>query len=286
MKTIKTFTLLASVCAAVLLAVGCKDTNEPPPVEPPPIVVPSDPIDLAGTSWKLNGVVDVQTGELTVLELGNDPYRHPQSYTLTFDTEDTYSGFSSRNDLWGNYTVDYATNVIRLTEPWATAAIEHSDGELYCNLFWNSQLSFSYQEQEGELRLYFNDGKEYFSYRPHDITKYLTVPKWKLIGIRNASGLTEFEPNDCEECYTLTFDDKTTFSTFTSSNSLTGKYEADFTTHTFRITNLEGAKLAERGHGNIYRSALENVREFWFREGELILVLNDWQSLHYKALEE
>ena len=58
--------------------------------------------NLSGTNWKLAGIVDTKTGVLTKIE----PKDCEKCYTLTFDTDTTFSTFSSSNELGGNYTVD------------------------------------------------------------------------------------------------------------------------------------------------------------------------------------
>ena len=51
---------------------------------------------LKGTTWKLVGFVDTETGNLKVAEPDD-----PRCYILTFDTNSTFSGTSSTNDIYG-----------------------------------------------------------------------------------------------------------------------------------------------------------------------------------------
>jgi hypothetical protein len=63
---------------------------------------------LAGTKWKLTGIVDALTGEMTILE----PRDCEQCYTLTFLTDSTAEGFSVVRpivlnlSLLGTYVID------------------------------------------------------------------------------------------------------------------------------------------------------------------------------------
>ena len=161
--TIKTFTLLASVCAALLLTTGC-DKNESsttPPDDLPPITQKKD---LTGTSWKLNGVVDAEAGKLTELE----PKDCEECYTLTFDDENTVYSFTSANSLTGKYEVDFKTYTFSITTLGSPKLGERGDGNSYRYVLPTVQ---SFSLQEGELRLYYNEKKEYLSYKVREDIK-------------------------------------------------------------------------------------------------------------------
>jgi len=162
------------LCAAVLLAAGCNKSESPttPPDDLPPGAQKNE---LAGTKWKLNGIVDAETGKLTELE----PRDCEECYTLTFETEVTLSAFSTTNELCGNYEANYTTNAIRIINFGGTKRGEMGDGKLY----WDIPLTVqSFSLQDGELRLYYNDKKEYLSYEPYDITKNeLAGTKWECV---------------------------------------------------------------------------------------------------------
>jgi hypothetical protein len=55
-------------------------------------------LSLKGTKWKLEGIVNEQTGTMQVLE----PTDCEQCYTLEFDTDTTGFGKSSTNQMWIN----------------------------------------------------------------------------------------------------------------------------------------------------------------------------------------
>ena len=181
MKTIKSLTLLMGLCVVVLFAAGCGDKNELPPVEPPPPV--EEPIDLTDTKWELNGIVDAQTGKLTELE----PKSCKECYSLTFDADGTtVRSFTSIGSLKKEYEVDYTTNTISMSENKGSLLDEsHADGPLFWSILPTVQ-SFSYKN--GELRLYYNDKKEYLSYRPYDAVKSVApiqIAKGNLSGSGN-----------------------------------------------------------------------------------------------------
>jgi len=94
---------------------------------------------------------------------------------------------------------------------------------------------------------------------------------WKLAGVVDdkTGSLQELEPKDCEECYTMTFDTETTFSSFSTSNHGTGTY--NYGTHNFRITRHGGTEIGERGDGNLWVSTLWAVESFSLLENELRL---------------
>ncbi|MCL1936775.1 MAG: InlB B-repeat-containing protein [Candidatus Azobacteroides sp.] len=66
---------------------------------------------LQGTKWKLMGIVDAQTSEIKILE----PKDCEKRYTLAFDTDSTFSTFSSVNELVGGYIVDYTKHSFEIT---------------------------------------------------------------------------------------------------------------------------------------------------------------------------
>ena len=134
---------------------------------------------LQGTKWKLAGIVDVQTGEMKELE----PKDCVKCYTLTFDTDNPFVGsatnegikswgenyfvtFSASNELGGNYMADYESHSFQIIRFGGTKAGEMADGYLYVNdTFWERGIK-SFSLQENELRLYFNENKNYLLFQP------------------------------------------------------------------------------------------------------------------------
>jgi len=108
---------------------------------------------LAGTKWKLAGIVDTQTGTLTVL----DPKDCDSCYSFTFDTDSTASGNSITNVL-----------LVRLNaEVPIVIATEVADCHIgNCSLFYNAiQLIISYELKNNELKFYYNDNKNYLLFK-------------------------------------------------------------------------------------------------------------------------
>ena len=164
MKPIKNILFLAGLCAAILLTAGCDKTDDGKseksnPLEiSDPIEEPTDEKSIVG-DWKLNGIVDAQTGKLTELE----PKDCEKCYTLTFSPETEVYTLTPSNLLSGEYEADYKTNTLYLKNLFITAVNElHEDGILYRRFFSTVQ---SFSLQDGELRLYNNDQKEYLSYK-------------------------------------------------------------------------------------------------------------------------
>ena len=102
--------LLFLVLILSLFCYSCEDKNggdgNQPSLDPvpdkPEVLVPS-PVLLANTKWKLSGIFNEMTGILTELE----PKNCDECYTLTFDTDSTFTTHSSVNTFRGNYIVDY-----------------------------------------------------------------------------------------------------------------------------------------------------------------------------------
>jgi len=115
MKTIKTFALLASVCAAVLLAAGCKDDCSECPDPPRPET------GLAGTKWKcvlehldvvITLTVDPTTDLVSVSKSpkemrDNDFYHQFRNGDLYFSQNDTLYLKVSDDNICANPNCDY-----------------------------------------------------------------------------------------------------------------------------------------------------------------------------------
>ena len=139
MKTISKMLLLTAI---YLFATSCQDTET------------SQEDKLQGTKWKAISVTEAQTEGLRELE----PKGCNECYTLTFDTDNTLSMFSSANGLTGSYTVNYTDNSIHLSGLFGTEVGERGDGTLYVNALQQVH-SFSYKDNE--LKLYYNNGMSY-----------------------------------------------------------------------------------------------------------------------------
>ena len=123
--------------------------------------------------------------------------------------------------------------------------------------------------------------------------------KWKLEGFvdTETSILTEPEPKECGirgydehnnliviECYTLFFETNTICAQ-TSSKSICGDYDIDYTTHRVHIYNLFGQENGELGNGLLYHRAISSVQSFSYKGNELKLYYNDNKNyLFFKPL--
>ena len=115
---------------------------------------------LKGTEWKLVGIVDIHTGEMRVLE----PEDCNICYTLMFDTENSFFSYSSSNEMSGDYSADYTTNTILITNFGGTKRGERGDGSLWWSII-PAVKSFSWQNDE--LKLYATE--YYLLFKPFEI---------------------------------------------------------------------------------------------------------------------
>ncbi|MDR0559846.1 MAG: META domain-containing protein [Prevotellaceae bacterium] len=113
---------------------------------------------LKGTSWKLIGFMDVEPGKLRKAE----PEDCQRCYTITFDTDTTFSGLASSNLMHGYYKIDYQTTYMQIVCGTTTEVIPYFDEEIFVETM-NLVLSFSLQNDE--LRLYYKDKKNYLLFK-------------------------------------------------------------------------------------------------------------------------
>jgi hypothetical protein len=115
---------------------------------------------LESTKWKLASIVDTETGTLKELE----PKDCEECYVLTFDTDSSFLTFSSTNELGGGYIADYETYSFQVTCFGGTKVGEIGDGQLYARLFGEGLIQ-SFSVSKNELRLYYNDNKNYLLFK-------------------------------------------------------------------------------------------------------------------------
>jgi len=129
---------------------------------------PAPDTTLSGTMWKLEGIGDVQTGELKVPE----PRECEICHTLAFDigspiftdvSEDNFFvANSSSNKMDGTYSADYKTNNIIITSLGGTKKGEIGDGNLWWDIFPKIN---TFSLQNNKLMLYYNDNKNYLLFK-------------------------------------------------------------------------------------------------------------------------
>ena len=188
---------------------------------------------LKNTWWKLAGIVNAETGVLTELESNEDC---EWCYTLVFEQDSSAIGVIGR-ELLPTVSVDLSRNpIIRISAlalppPWIIDEIDDP--------FYNAvKLVTSYSYERNELKFFYKENEvEHYLLYGVKAKKYIPASlvntKWKLVGWMNdeTGVLTELEPKDCEECYTLTFDTDSTVIAFSIMQSL----KVDVSRHPFRF---------------------------------------------------
>jgi hypothetical protein len=138
-----TFMVMAAVLTAVMLtAFKCGNGNEP--------VNES----LQGTKWKLEGIVNEQTGEMQVLE----PTDCEQCYTFEFDTDATAAGKASPNVLLVNLSNTPLLNIATYINNVGDEAYFSEVIQLVTRYEYdseNAKLKFFYQQEENNCFLLF-----------------------------------------------------------------------------------------------------------------------------------
>lgn len=128
------------------------------------VTVPS----LIGNKWKLLGIVDAKTNLLKVLKSYTvDGKDCEKCYTVTFKEDGTFTGFSTTNELYGNYRINYSTHDFKISGIGERNVGELGDGDLYCNALSTVQ---SCDLVENELKLYYNNKNNYLSFSEQDTT--------------------------------------------------------------------------------------------------------------------
>jgi hypothetical protein len=161
--------------ALAFIVIGCGDGDLP---EVTPHKAPTQA--LKETSWKLVGIMDTQTGSLTELE----PKDCEECYTLTFDTDTTFSSYSSANSSlspFATYTYNYETHGFRIIEHATTLLPERGDGDLWLSILLTVN---AFTLLENELRLYYNENKNYLFFKSqYESGNTLADTRWKLIEV-------------------------------------------------------------------------------------------------------
>jgi len=121
---------------------------------------------LRGTKWKLEGIVDVQTGELKVLE----PERCEVCYMLIINTDSTFKTHTvlgGNNYYSGIFEIDFSNlrfNIMAFEEPRGDI---YGDERMYLYPFRNRTFD-AFFLKENELRLFCvnnNNEKKYLLYK-------------------------------------------------------------------------------------------------------------------------
>ena len=127
-------------------------------------------ISIEGITWKLVGLVDAQSGNLTELE----PKDCERCYTLIFYSDSTFLGRSASNLIGGlgegRCKIDYETSALHIIFYIVSEGGERGDGELYRKIlrenFWDKIQPFTVTNTQPRiLRLHYNDKSNYLEYK-------------------------------------------------------------------------------------------------------------------------
>jgi len=105
----------------------------------------------------------------------------------------------------------------------------------------------------------------------------LTGVSWKLAGTVDAEtgSLREFEPENCDGCYRLTFDTDTGVHGHSSVNSISGTYNADYATKSIRFSDLFTTRVgAPWSDESLFYDLLWKIETFSLQGNELKLYYN------------
>jgi hypothetical protein len=222
----------------------------------------SEQSSIENIIWKLNGIVDVETNEMKILE----PQDCDECYTITFHADGMFGGRSTSNILNGDYEIDYKTGVLFFTLIGGSESIEHGDGFLYRDALKAVQSFKTDDANQRLLRLYYNDGKNYLEYRVLiDLAEYgITDILWKLTGLvdTETGEMKILDPQGYDDGYTVMFKAKGEFSGRITNNEIYGGYYVDYFTGGFFFFNLWGTEAGEYGDATLYRQAFEKTESF------------------------
>jgi hypothetical protein len=162
MKT-KLFTMV--LCSLMLLGLGCSSENEPNVSDDRETNLTETEYSLEGTKWKLEGIVNEQTGDLTELDSKDCDEYCTDCYTITFDTDSTFSGRITSNTIaCADYEIDYNTYTFHITKIIGSEAVDTGDGHLYRQILGKIQ-SFTVKDTSPKILHLYYDGKNYLKYR-------------------------------------------------------------------------------------------------------------------------
>ena len=148
------------------------ENGDPCKCEDPVVIEDPGQTYLKGTKWKLEGLVDAETGTLKVLEpkdCENEEFKKMlglkdcvECYCPTFDTDSIFSFHTATNLLHAIFYINYNTMCFRIRIIGGTKVNAFFDERLFRETLYAVQ-SFSFQENE--LKLYYNDEKNYLLFK-------------------------------------------------------------------------------------------------------------------------
>ncbi|MCL2098264.1 MAG: hypothetical protein FWH23_05840 [Bacteroidales bacterium] len=122
---------------------------------------------LEGTKWKLAGIVNTETGVLKELE----PVDCEHCYTLTFDTDYT----ATSRSIWMTRKIDLLNldpyvplSAILFCERYYVDGSDYCDSDVFRTAVIRTE---SYTAMPEELKLHFNLGYYYLSFKPFTVVE-------------------------------------------------------------------------------------------------------------------
>jgi hypothetical protein len=143
------FSCLLVLVMFTFTSMGCEKPNDGISSQDDTLQATQDTIyTLAGTKWKLEGILNVHTGEMQTLE----PVDCEQCYTLEFDTDTGASGKTTSNILLLNLNIPPYLGV-------ATEVGEMGDGYLFTDILYFI-TSYKYDREKGHLKFFYQREKK------------------------------------------------------------------------------------------------------------------------------
>lgn len=154
-------------CAMVIIAfsTGCQENNEQEPLIIHLEQLPTNPeysnYPLQGTAWKLSGFANLSDSTFRFAKAAKD--LRDFSYRIRFETDSTFTGTTSANTIFGDYSSDFALGTISIIGFWGSKRGEEYDGDFYRE---SLKLVETYSISKYGLRLYFQNGRQFLLYIP------------------------------------------------------------------------------------------------------------------------
>ncbi len=112
------------------------------------------------------------------------------------------------------------------------------------------------------------------------------VGSWKCTGFGDTktNNVRAIEPKDCEDCYTLTFEEDGTFNGKSVINLLSKSYDLSNNQLSFPYGVL-ATYVQEEGDGSLFTDALAKVFQFSFKKTELNLFYSETEFLLFNRMK-
>lgn len=151
--------MLQVLAMSVLIAAfaGCKGTTDSGPKDDNK--EQEQLITLVGTKWLLVGFGDTKTGNVKPAEPKAHPGKEDKIYFLHFDSDSSFKGFTSTNEIYGKYIADYSKKTI-WTEMITSMINEFGDGRLFKEIL-HSNATRTFSATAKTFKIFYNNGDNY-----------------------------------------------------------------------------------------------------------------------------